>query len=112
MFRSLPVAVLVLAGLTRYGLAQTGVDTATYADGVKLLDQNWSHDERLEYYYTSLGSAALRYGIFVAVEQADTQDLFRSDTNLARFGFVTSRPIPNIILMACRSASRRLGCRP
>jgi hypothetical protein len=89
MFRSLPVAVLVLAGLTQYGLAQTAVDTATYADGVKLLDQNWSHDERLEWYYTSQGSAALRYGIFVAVEQADTQDLFRSDANLARFGFVT-----------------------
>jgi hypothetical protein len=47
MFRSLLAAVLVLAGLTRYGLAQTAVDTATYADGVKLLDQNWSHDERL-----------------------------------------------------------------
>ena len=70
------------------------VDTATFAEGVKLLDQSWSHDERLEYYYTSPGSAPLRYGIFVAVEQADTQDLFRSDANVARFGFVT-RPGPN-----------------
>jgi hypothetical protein len=91
MFRSRPVAVLALAGLTRCGLAQTAVDTATCADGVKLLDQNWPHDERLEYYYTSQGSAALRYGIFVAVEQADTQDLFRSGTNLGRFGFVILR---------------------
>jgi hypothetical protein len=92
MFRwvgSLIIALFALARLTQYGLAQTTVDTATYPDGVKFLDQNWSHDERLEYYYTSQGSAALRYGIFVAVEQADTQDLFRSDANLARFGFVT-----------------------
>ncbi len=65
------------------------VDTGSYADGEKFLDQNWSHDERLEYYYTSQGSAALHYGIFVAVEQADTQDLFRSNANLARFGFIT-----------------------
>ena len=71
MFRSFPVAVSVLAGLTQYGLAQTAVDTGTYADGEKFLNQNWSHDERLEYYYTSQGSAALRYGIFVAVEQAE-----------------------------------------
>ena len=92
MFRwvgSLIIALFALARLTQYGLAQTAVDTASYADGVKFLDQNWSHDERLEYYYTSQGSAALRYGIFVAVEQVDTQDLFRSDANLARFGFVT-----------------------
>jgi hypothetical protein len=59
MFRSLPVAVLVLAGLTRYGMAQRAIDTATCADGVKLLDQNWSDDEGLEYNYTSQGSAAL-----------------------------------------------------
>jgi hypothetical protein len=94
MFRSLPIAALILAGLTQYGLAQTTVDTATYADGVKFLDQNWSHDERLEYYYTSQGSAAVRYNIFVAIEQADTQDLFRSDANLARFGFVTQPADP------------------
>ena len=97
MFRwvgSLIIALFALARLTQYGLAQTAVDTASYADGVKFLDQNWSHDERLEYYYTSQGSAALRYGIFVAVEQVDTQDLFRSDANLARFGFVTQPADP------------------
>ena len=94
MFRSLPVAVLVLAGLTQYGLAQTAVDTGTYADGEKFLNQNWSHDERLEYYYTSQGSAALQYGIFVAIEQADKQDLFRSDANLARFGFINQPADP------------------
>jgi hypothetical protein len=94
MLRRLRIAVLVLAGLTQYGLAQTVVGTATYADGEKFLDQNWSHDERLEYYYTSQGSAALRYGIFVAIEQADTQDLFRSDANLTRFGFVTQPADP------------------
>jgi hypothetical protein len=92
--RTLIAAVFFLTGLTQYGLAQTAVDTATYADGVKFLDQNWSHDERLEYYYTSQGSAALRYGIFVAVEQVDTQDLFRSDLNLARFGFITQPADP------------------
>ena len=53
MLRRLRIAVLVLAGLTQYGLAQTVVGTPTYADGEKFLDQNWSHDERLEYYYTS-----------------------------------------------------------
>lgn len=62
--------------------------------GIRLLDQNWSPDERLEYYYTSQGSAAVRYGIFTSLEQPGAENLFRSDENLARFGFVTQLPDP------------------
>jgi hypothetical protein len=114
MFRwvgSLIIALFALARLTQYGLAQTTVDTATYPDGVKFLDQNWSHDERLEYYYTSQGSAALRYGIFVAVEQADTQDLFRSDANLARPEAITDAPIVKSrpVSLACPSIGHELS---
>jgi hypothetical protein len=112
MFRwvgSLIIALFALARLTQYGLAQTAVDTASYADGVKFLDQNWSHDERLEYYYTSQGSAALRYGIFVAVEQVDTQT-GPTQTSPASASS-PSRPTRNTIPMASRSASRKLRCR-
>jgi hypothetical protein len=108
MFRSLPVAVLVLAGLTRYGLAQTAVDTVTYADGVKLLDQNRSHDGRLEYTFRSARPHCDT--AFSLLSSRPTRRTYSDPTQIsAASASSPSRPIPNIILMACRSASRRLG---
>jgi len=63
-------------------------------EGTRLLDQNWSADERLEYYFTSQGSAAVRYEILKVLEQAGSENLFRSDENLGRFGFVTQPSDP------------------
>ncbi len=77
------LAAIMLVACAGPCLAQT----TSYSD-VVYLDQNWSHEERLQYYSTSQGSAALHYGIFTALEQADAQALFRSDENLARYGFV------------------------
>jgi mono/diheme cytochrome c family protein len=66
----------------------------SYAADVKFLDQNWSRDERLAYYFTSQGSAALRYDIFLNIEQADNADLLRSDANLSRYGFLSQPTDP------------------
>ena len=71
----------------------TATPTSAY-ESVRLLDQNWSPDERLEYYYTSQGSAAVRYDIFTSLEQAGSEKLLRSDENLDRFGFVAQPPDP------------------
>ena len=58
------------------------------------LDQNWSMDDRLQYYYTSQGSAAVRYRIFLNLEQAHSLELFRSNRNLDHYGFVTQPADP------------------
>ncbi len=53
-----------------------------------LLDQGWSTEDRLRYYFTSQGSAAMSYDIFLHLEAANSQELFRADNNLAGYGFV------------------------
>jgi hypothetical protein len=78
-----------VCALTGFASAQT----AGY-QGVVILDQNWSNDERLEYYYTSQGSAALRYDIFTSLEQPGSEALFRTDENLARIGLVVQPSDP------------------
>ena len=52
------------------------------------LNQAWSQDDREWYYNFSQGSAVLSYDIFLNLEIAGGQDLFRSDGNLARYGLI------------------------
>ena len=52
------------------------------------LDQGWSDEDRLRYYNTSQGSAALSYDIFLNLEKATDQSLFRADENMTGYGFV------------------------
>ena len=93
-----------ICGLTALTAAQT-----TAYEGVRLLDQNWSPDERVEYYYTSQGSAALRYEIFISLEQPGGETLFRTDENLARFGLVFSTTRPEIQSRRTAAGDRQ-GC--
>jgi hypothetical protein len=58
------------------------------------LDQGWSEEDRLQYYFTSQGSAAMSYDIFVNLEVANGQELFRSDKNVASYGLVLQPPNP------------------
>jgi len=56
--------------------------------GVVFLDQGWSDEERLLYYNTSQGSAAMSYDIFLNLEQAGNERPFRADDNMARYGLI------------------------
>ena len=87
--RSLPpahricVLLLVTAAAAPYSLpaiAQTPGDSVIY------LDQGWSQADREMYYQTSQGSTALSYDIFLNLEVAGSQELFRSDANSERYG--------------------------
>jgi hypothetical protein len=57
-------------------------------NSVIYLNQAWSQDDREWYYNFSQGSAVLSYDIFLNLEIAGGQDLFRSDGNLARYGLI------------------------
>jgi mono/diheme cytochrome c family protein len=63
--------------------AQTSSDQS-----VIYLNQAWSRDDREWFYNFSQGSAVLSYDIFLNLEIAGGQDLFRSDGNLARYGLI------------------------
>ena len=68
--------------------AQSSGDNVTY------LNQAWSQDDREWYYHFSQGSVLLSYDIFLNLEVADGQDLFRSDANSERFGLIPEAASP------------------
>jgi processive rubber oxygenase RoxA-like protein len=55
---------------------------------VVFLDQGWSKEDRLRYYYTSQGSALLPYDIFLNLEAANSRELFRAAKNMAGYGLI------------------------
>ena len=57
-------------------------------DKVVLLNQGWSRQDRLAYYFTTQGSAVMPYELFLNLEEAGTETLFRSDRVSAAFGLI------------------------
>jgi hypothetical protein len=62
--------------------------------GVIYLDQAWSPQDRADYYWTSQGSALLSYDIYLALEVADSNELFNSASNADRVGLLVADPDP------------------
>ena len=58
------------------------------------LDQAWSQADREWYYNFSQGSSIISYDIFLNLEVAGSQELFRSDANSERYGLVTQAANP------------------
>jgi len=52
------------------------------------LDQGWSQQDRLMYYYTTQGSAILPYDLFLHLEEAGSERLFRSDKVMVGYGML------------------------
>jgi len=61
-------------------------DQAIAKDDVVILKQGWSEQDRLEYYYTSQGTAVLPYKLFLNLENATNTELFRSDKSSESYG--------------------------
>ena len=49
--------------------------TALDLDAIVYLDQNWSAKERQWFYHADQGSQLMSYDIFIALEQADNEQL-------------------------------------
>lgn len=52
------------------------------------LDQNWDHETRMEWWYTSQGSRLLPYDWFFALEQPDSKKLVSAKENLEQYRFI------------------------
>src|SRR4051812_10602356 len=61
---------------------------------VVYLDQGWSQADREMYYQTPQGSSVIDYDIFLHLEVAGSQELFRSDVNSDRFGLTLQAANP------------------
>ena len=84
----------VLLACATYVLAPQPAFAQTPGEPVIYLDQGWSQAERQWYYQFSQGSAVLSYDIFLNLEVADGQELFRSDANSERWGLIPNPANP------------------
>ncbi len=58
---------------------------------VTYLDQGWSVSDSLWFYNTTQGSNLLPYSFFLVLEQSHSTDLFRSNGNIDRYGYLPQR---------------------
>jgi hypothetical protein len=61
---------------------------------VVYIDQAWSNEDRQTYYRTSQGSALMSYDIFIGLEAAGSEELFRSEANSVRYGLLPAAADP------------------
>jgi hypothetical protein len=85
--QTMKMAALVISATTLTALTFVPGRAQT-SDNVIYLNQAWSQEDREWYWHFSQGSAALAYDIFLNLEVADGQDLFRSDANIVRYGLI------------------------
>lgn len=88
--RTAPIASFLLLFWPHFLAAQTSDSPSD----TTFLDQGWSEEERLQYYFTSQGSAALPYELYLHLEEAESQQLFRSDAVSEKFGLIPHPPHP------------------
>lgn len=56
------------------------------------LDQGWDNSASLWFYNTTQGSALIPYDFFVVLEQVDSTELFRSNTNIDKYRYLPQKP--------------------
>jgi hypothetical protein len=75
--------------------APASAQQAPSADSVILLEQAWSREDREWYYNFSQGTAIIAYDLFLNMEAADSQNLFRNGLNSPTYGFVLAAASPS-----------------
>jgi mono/diheme cytochrome c family protein len=74
------------------GVKESTVEAATQPP--ISLDQGWTADVQQRFWFTDQGTQILLYPWFLALEQADSDALFRTDNNMERLGYLPERPSP------------------
>jgi hypothetical protein len=94
--RTRAALAIFAASVCTFGLFQTDPAAAQVSggDSVIYLDQAWSQADRETYYNTQQGSQVIAYDIFLNLEVANGQELFRSDANSDRYGLIPQAPNP------------------
>jgi hypothetical protein len=83
-FASLVVLLSGAYAFRRHRPMRTATQAST--DQLIYIDQGWSKDVREGYYHISQGTTVMPYDIFLNLEAAGSQELFRSDANSERYG--------------------------
>jgi hypothetical protein len=89
------VLAVSIAGVCTLGwLPKPAAAQASGSSPVIYLDQAWSQADREWYYNFSQGSSTISYDIFLNLEVAGSQELFRSDANTERYGLISQAANP------------------
>ncbi len=88
-------SLAVWAGIFIASTAAVSAQTADPKDGVIYLDQGWTSADRQTYYQIPQGGEIISYDIFLNLEVAGSQELFRSDANSDRYGLTTQPANPD-----------------
>jgi len=88
----LALPLLCASGLWRFPLERVAAQSP--GDSVIYLDQAWSQADREMYYQISQGAQIIAYDVFLNLEVAGSQELFRSDANSERYGLITQAANP------------------
>ena len=90
-----PYLLMIASGLLLLCMQITSIASPSLYDpaametkNIHFLEQNWDEKDRQFFYYTDQGSRLLPYDFYLHLEQADSEDLFRSPENMLRFGFI------------------------
>ena len=101
MISSLILALLVPCifaadepGSSRDAYVATSDPLGETVEKVVYLEQGWSPSESLRFYFTSQGSQLIPYDWFLALEQADSQTLFRDNQNILKYRYLPQLPDP------------------
>src|SRR5450631_97041 len=93
--RTAAIPVLSLVAALALGLLVLDPAAAQSAsDPVIYLDQAWSQADREVYYQAQQGAKIISYDIFLNLEVAGSQELFRSDANSDRYGLIPQSANP------------------
>jgi hypothetical protein len=63
-------------------------------DNAVNLEQGWTRETQQAYYWQNQGSQIMRYKWFLALEQADSEELFRSDENMKSLRYLPAEAHP------------------
>ena len=92
---ALTTGAITIGGFGLWG----GENAAAQPSGsgsVIFLDQAWSQADRDTYYWIPQGSQVMSYDIFLNLEVAGGQELFRSDANSERYGLIPQPAQPGV----------------
>src|SRR5262245_46689675 len=64
------------------------------ADRVAYLNQGWEPRDSVDFYTHTQGSRLMPYTWFLALEQADSEKLFRDPQNMSRLRYLPQKPTP------------------
>lgn len=95
----IPILLVVMTSCDDTQLLKKGAVTRPdneAATDVLFLDQGWTSEDRQAFYYLSQGSELLPYHWFLALEQSDSDGLFRSDQNMKKLGYIPQKPDKNL----------------